>query len=99
MGSSIKDPMLEVVEELSQCWELLDFNPICDIYTWSNNRVGIDHISAHLDRFLVQRSIMMNKTIIITKILPKLASDHNPIQLLLEDEEDLRSIPFRFIPL
>jgi len=38
----------------------------------------------------------MNKKIIITKILPKLASDHKPIQLLLEDEEDLGPIPFRF---
>lgn len=41
----------------------------------------------------------MNKKIIITKILPKLASDHKPIQLLLEDEEDLGPIPFRFSPL
>eukprot|EP00253_Pinus_taeda_P019656 PITA_19656 len=97
--SSIRDPLLDVVEELSQHWDLLDFNPVCGIYTWSNNRVGTDHISARLDRFLVQSSIMMNKKIIITKILPKLASDHKPIQLLLEDEEDLGPIPFRFSPL
>ncbi|WP_151816483.1 hypothetical protein, partial [Acinetobacter seifertii] len=42
---------------------------------------------------------MMNKKIIITKILPKLTSNHKPIQLLLEDEEDLGPIPFRFSPL
>jgi hypothetical protein len=42
---------------------------------------------------------MMNKKIIITKILPKLTSDHKPIQLLLEEEEDLGPIPFRFSPL
>ena len=41
----------------------------------------------------------MNKKIITTKILPKLASDHKPIQLLLEDEEDMGPIPFRFSPL
>jgi hypothetical protein len=60
--------------------------------------VGLEHISAWLDRFLVQISIMMNKKIIITKILPKLTSDHKPIQLLLEEEEDLGPIPFRFSP-
>ena len=60
--------------------------------------MGLEHISARLDRFLVQSSIMMNKKIIITKILPKLTSDHKPIQLLLEEEEDLGPIPFRFSP-
>jgi hypothetical protein len=98
-GSSIRDPMLAMVEELTQFWDLLDFNPVRAIYTWSNNRVGSDHIFARLDRFLVQSSIMMNKKIIITKILPKLTSDHKPIQLLLEEEEDLGPIPFRFNPL
>ena len=41
----------------------------------------------------------MNKKIIKTKILPKLTSDHKPIQLLLEDEEDLGPLPFHFSPL
>eukprot|EP00253_Pinus_taeda_P024857 PITA_24857 len=41
----------------------------------------------------------MNKKIIITKILPKLTSDHKPVQFILEDEEDLGPIPFRFSPL
>eukprot|EP00253_Pinus_taeda_P013604 PITA_13604 len=94
-----RDPMLPMVEELSQSWDLLDFNPVRGIYTWSNNRIGPDHISARLDHFLVQSSIMINKKIIITKILPKLTSDHKPIQLLLEEEEDLGPIPFRFSPL
>jgi exonuclease III len=98
-GSNNSDPMLAKVEDIMQSWDLLDFNPIQGIYTWSNNRVGADHIAARLDRFLVQSSIMMNKKIIITKILPKLSSDHKPIQLLLEDEEELGPIPFRFSPL
>lgn len=91
--------MLDEVEEPFQRLDLLDLNPIRGIYTWSNNRVGTDHISTQLDIFMVQSSIMMNKKIIITKILRKLASDHKPIQLLLEDEEDLEPIPFRFSPL
>jgi hypothetical protein len=42
---------------------------------------------------------MMNKKIITTKILPKLTSDHKPIQLILDEEEELGPIPFRFSPL
>eukprot|EP00253_Pinus_taeda_P028094 PITA_28094 len=98
-GTNNRDPMLNQVEELFQRWDLLDFNPIRGIFTWTNNRLGSDHISARLDRFMVQGSIMMKKKIIITKILAKLASDHKPIQLLLEDEKDLGPIPFRFSPL
>jgi hypothetical protein len=40
-GSSNRDPMLAKVEEITQTWDLLDFNPIQGIYTWSNNRVGL----------------------------------------------------------
>eukprot|EP00253_Pinus_taeda_P019238 PITA_19238 len=98
-GTNNRDPMLDQVEDLFQRWDLLDFNPIRGIYTWTNNRLGSDHISARLDRFMVQGSIMMKKKIIITKILAKLASDHKPIQLILEDEKDLGPIPFRFSPL
>jgi len=98
-GTNNRDHMLDEVEDIFQRWDLLDFNPIRGIYTWSNNRVGTNHISARLDRFMVQSSIMMNKKIITTKLLPKLASDHKPIQLLLEVEEDLGPIPFRFSPL
>eukprot|EP00253_Pinus_taeda_P008759 PITA_08759 len=96
-GFDSKDPMVGVVEELAQLWDLQDFNPIQGLFTWSNNRIGKDHISARLDRFLVQ-SLFMNKKIITTRILPKLSSDHKPIQLCLEDEEDLGPIPFCFSP-
>eukprot|EP00253_Pinus_taeda_P022451 PITA_22451 len=80
-------------------WDLIDFIPVRGLFTWSNNRSGLDHIAAYLDRFLVQSSLMMNKKIIKTKILPKLTSDHKPIQLLLEDEENLDPLPFHFNPL
>jgi exonuclease III len=98
-GSSHRDPMLSKVEEIILSWDLLDFSPIQGMYTWSNNRVGSDHISSRLDRYLVQSTIMMDNKIITTKILPKLTSDQKPIQLLLEEEEDLGPIPFRFNPL
>eukprot|EP00253_Pinus_taeda_P005951 PITA_05951 len=98
-GSSSRDPMLATVEEIVQNWDLLDFPPVHGLYTWSNNRVGSEQISARLDRFMIQSGLLLNKKIASTKILPKLTSDHKPIQLLLEDEEDLGPIPFRFSPL
>jgi len=85
--------------ELIQQWDLLDFKPMKGLFTWTNNRVGMDHISTHLDRFLVQSSLIIEKRIISSKILPKLTSDHKPILLQLEEEENLGPIPFRHSPL
>jgi len=98
-GIHSRDPFLPLVEGLIQDWDLVDFIPAKGLFTWSNNRVGGEHISARLDRFLVQGALMITKNIITTKILPKLTSDHKPVQLSLEDEEDLGPIPFRFSPL
>ena len=42
---------------------------------------------------------MDGKFIISSFILPKFSSDHNPISLKFEVEEDLGPIPFRFSPL
>ena len=53
-GSSSRDQMLHLVEGLVHQWDLMDFKPRKGLYTWSNNRVGEEHISARLDRFLVQ---------------------------------------------
>ena len=78
---------------------LLDFKPKKECYTWTNNRVGETIISAHLDRFMDQSSLMDGKILISSKILPNLSSDHHPISLLLEEEENLGPIPFRFSPL
>jgi len=51
-GNSCRDQMLPFVEELLLHWDLLEFKPMKGLYTWTNNRVGADHISAHLDQFL-----------------------------------------------
>lgn len=91
--------MIYVVEDMIQKWDLLDFKPRKGLYTWTNNRIGEDHISARLDRFLVQSTMLMERRLISLAILPKLTSDHKPIQLMLEEEENLGPIPFRFSPL
>jgi hypothetical protein len=98
-GNSGRDQMLPFVEELVHQWDLLDFKPSKGLYTWTNNRVGVDHISARLDRFLIQSSFLQERRIISSKILPKLTSDHKPILLNLEEEENMGPIPFRFSPL
>jgi exonuclease III len=51
-GNNNMDQMLPFVEELVHQWDLLDFKPSKGLYTWTNNRIGIDHISAHLDKLL-----------------------------------------------
>lgn len=79
--------------------DLLDFAPVRGKYTWTNNRIGPDHIAAPLDRFLIQSSLLLENLLISSKILPKLSSDHKPIQLILALEEDLGPIPFKFSPL
>ena len=91
--------MQDSVEELIQVWDLIDLKPKIWRFTWSNHIVGIAGISAKLDRYLVHSMLMDGKTIISSKILPKLTSDHHPISLQFEKEEELGPIPFRFIPL
>ena len=98
-GFYTRDPMLNSVENLMLQWDLVDFKLVKGEYTWTNNRSGENHISARLDRFLTNSSIMLDNKIIFSKILPKLTSDHKPILLCLKDEEDLGPLPFRFSPL
>ena len=53
-GNNSKDQMLPLVEDpMHQC-DLLDIKPNQELFTWANNRVGLDHIAARLNRFLVQ---------------------------------------------
>ena len=61
--------------------------------------MGATNIFAKLDRLLVHGPFLDSKWMISTKILPKLASDHHPITLQFEIEEELGPIPFRFSPL
>lgn len=52
-GSIVRDPARESVEDLMQDWNLIDIKLTIGKYTWSNKRVGLGHIAARLDRFLV----------------------------------------------
>ena len=94
-----KDLMQDTVQELIQVQDLIDLKPKIGCFTWSNQRVGIASISTRLDRFLLHSMLMDGKTIISLKIIPKLTSDHHPISLQFEKEEELGPIPFKFSPL
>ena len=98
-GSSTRDQIIHVVKDIILEWELTDLKPTKGLYTWTNNRTGEEHISARLDRFLVQSTMLMERRLISSKIIPKLTSDHKPILLSLEEEENLGPIPFIFSPL
>jgi len=98
-GSYTRDPFLLTVENLIQSWDLVDFKLVKGTYTWTDNRTGEQHISARLDRFLASSAIMMDNRMVLSKILPKLTSDHKPILLHIKEEEDLGPLSFRFSPL
>ena len=94
-----KDHLQDMVETIILACDLMDIKPKIGRYTWSNNRVGLANISARLDKFLIQSSLLDGQSIISSKILPKLLSDHHPISLIFEKEDELGPIPFRFSPL
>ena len=77
----------------------MDFKPKKRLYTWTNNIIGEDNILDRLDRFLLHNTFLSEKKIVSIEILPKWNSYHKPILLLLEEEENLGPIPFRFSPL
>lgn len=87
------------MEDLIQDWDLLDLKPSQGKYTWTNKRVGLGHIVARLDRFLIQSSHLLLGLNVNMSILPNSTSDHKPIKLLLTGQRNLGPIPFRFSPL
>ena len=94
-----KDPLLDFVESIIRSWDLLDFKPKRDRFTWSNKKAGSESILAHLDRFLVQSSLLDENLLISSKKFPKISSDHHHITLQMNEEEDYGPILFRFSPL
>jgi len=78
-GSLTRDPFKDQVESIMQDWDLLDIKLKKGKFTWSNKRFGLGHISARLDCFLVQSSMLLSGLLIISRILSTSVSDHKPI--------------------
>ena len=98
-GSPVRDPAREWVEDLIMDWDLEDIKPSKGKFTWTNKRVGLGHIAACLDRFLVHTSFLTLGLFANSEILQACTSDHKPISLSLTPGEKLGPIPFRFSPL
>ena len=98
-GSLVRDPIREIVDEIILEWDLMDIKPASGKYTWNNKRLGPGHISARLDRFMVQDSFLLQGLNISSKILPFGVSDHKPILLEMAINKNWGPIPFKFNPL
>lgn len=98
-GNNSRYPLLLLVEDIIQQWDLLNLKPKKGRYTWTKIRTRAAHILARLNRFLVQSTLLMDKRIVSMRILQKLTSDHKPILLQMDEEENLGPIPFCFNPL
>lgn len=49
---------------------VLDFFPRSGAYTWNNKRGGERQISSHLDKFLISKSILLERILVESDILP-----------------------------
>ena len=74
----------------------MDFKPSTRKYTWNNKRIGLGHIAARLDHFLVQDTFLLLGLNLSSKILPFGGSDHKPILLEMVNDKNLGPIPFGF---
>lgn len=97
-GNIVRDPAREWVEDIISNWDLEDIKPIRGKYNWTNKRLGLGHIAARLDRFLVQQSLHVQGFDLTSAILSFSTSYHKPIALSLIKDQNLGPIPFRFNP-
>ena len=72
-GMCGRDHLQETVEELILDWDSNDLKLKSGRFTWSNHRVGAANIFARLDHFLVHSYLLDGKSILFTKILPKIS--------------------------
>jgi hypothetical protein len=98
-GSIIRYPSRENMEDLISTLDLFDVQPSKGKFTWNNRIVGLGHIAARLDHFLIHNSFLSLHDDISYKIIPWSNSDHRLISLIFSKEENLGPIPFQFNPL
>ena len=84
-GSIVRDLLREKTEDIIRDWDLEDIKPARGQFTWTNKRMGLGHIAASLDRFLVQQSFSMLGLRSDSTILAFEDSDHKPSLIDLAD--------------
>lgn len=95
-GKYFTDPFRDNLEEIIQAHKLIDIPPQNGRFTWSNKRTGRNNIKERLDRILVQEKAAANFQRIHSSIIQGYTSDHKPVVLRLEKEEDLGPLPFKY---
>jgi exonuclease III len=65
-------------------------------FTWTNKRVGTQHIARKLDCFLISENLMLEGPLIESNILPSTGSDHWAVQLWIDTISTLKYKPFFF---
>jgi exonuclease III len=76
--------------------KMVDLETRNGIFTWSNKRIGPQHVACRLDRFLVSEALLESDQALEANILPKSGSDHWPIVFCLDPGLPARPKPFRF---
>ncbi|XP_020676647.1 uncharacterized protein LOC110095446 [Dendrobium catenatum] len=66
------------------------------MFTWSNNKKGLDRIMERLDRMIVNSYSVNTNELLVVKHLPRIASDHYPILLNLNSSSPKISKSFKF---
>jgi hypothetical protein len=69
------------MEYIMENWDLIDVKPRRGKYTWSNSRIGLGHIIARLDRFILHGHFLEEELKISSSITPSTILDHHPISL------------------
>jgi hypothetical protein len=95
----VRDQFRERLEDLISDLDLYDVPSNKGIYTWNNRRAGPGHIAARLDRFLISNSLLSLPDKPCSTNLPWAGSDHRPIRLTFEAQQNWGPIPFKLNPL
>ena len=94
VGSKIRDPFGERLEDLTLLWGLTDIKPKNGNFTWNNKRLGPGHIAATLDRVLVSTHLLKNLSFSESKLLCSAVLNHKPICFFLSSVGNLGPLPF-----
>jgi exonuclease III len=98
-GSIVRDQFRERLEDLISDLNLYDVPSSKGIYPWNNRRAGPGHTAARLDRFLISSDMLAFPEKSCSMNLPWAGSDHHPIRLTFEKQQNWGPIPFKLNPL
>jgi len=76
--------------------KLIDIPPSNGKYTWSNKRIGKNNIKERLDRILIQENKVAEFTLVKSKIIHTIGSNHKLVVLSMGNLEKQGPLPFRY---